>query len=75
MKVYVLVIDHKHGTDVSAYATEEKLNAALFAYCDQWWDREYGSEDRPPNNKLVTTYWERMSIDGDEWHVIEECEI
>jgi hypothetical protein len=74
-KVWVLVIDHKHGTNVSTHPSRADLDAALYNYCDEWWDREFGAETRPADDKLVSRYWDKMNESGEEWHVIEECEV
>ena len=44
-KVYVLVIDHRHGSDVSVYATQEAAAASIEAYCREWWAQEVRGAD------------------------------
>jgi hypothetical protein len=34
MKVWVLVIDHREGTNVNLFATKEAAEKALFDWCD-----------------------------------------
>jgi len=73
-KAWVLVIDHKHGANVTAHPSRAALDAELFQYCDTSWDTEF-TEPRPAYDELVARYWEKMSEGGEEWHLIEECEI
>jgi hypothetical protein len=74
MKVWVLIIDTKHGTDVSAHASKPAADRALFNYCDQFWSQEF-SEDRPDDDNLVRAYWDRQSERGEDWYKLEECEV
>ncbi|SHG87828.1 hypothetical protein [Bradyrhizobium erythrophlei] len=72
-RVWVLVIDHKHGTTVTAHPSRAAADGAVHDHCDEWWDHEFGAETRPADDELVSRYWEKMSERGEEWHVIEEC--
>lgn len=73
MKVWVLTIDDKSGTDVSVHLSRAEADAANFNYCDRSWS-EHFSEERPPADRLVRTYWEGQSLRGEDWHRIDECE-
>jgi hypothetical protein len=75
MKVWVVTIDHKHGTDSEVHASKASAEAALWGYCDEWWENEFHGVPRPSDDKLVEAYWNRMSERGEEWHTLEECEI
>jgi hypothetical protein len=75
LKVWVLIVDHKHGTNVTAHPTREAAESANRDYCDEWWDREFGAETRPSGDQIAAEYWRRMSERGEEWHLIEECEL
>ena len=75
MKVWVLVIDHREGTNVNLFATKEAAEKALFDWCDDWFPHEFPGETRPPDDKLVEEYWSLMSEWGEEWHRLEECEV
>ncbi len=70
MKVYVLVIDNRHGTTIDAFDSQEKLDACLADYCaDSWtWD-DPCPEDR---EAMIEAYWERQSNYGEEWHKTEQ---
>lgn len=75
MKVWVLVIDHKHGTDVSGHASRSAADKANLEYCDEWWGREFPDSEKPPEDALAKEYWRRMSDGGEEWHMLEEREV
>src|SRR5690242_20173653 len=64
-KVWVLVVDQKHGTEITVHRTQEGAGKAIFAYCDQFWAQQF-AEDRPPDDELVRVYWDRQSERGDE---------
>jgi hypothetical protein len=73
MKVYVLVIDNRHGTTIDAFNSQAKLDAANAEYCETNW-----CWDNPPPEDaaaMVQAYWEYQSAQGDEWHKIEEIEL
>ncbi|MBR0693634.1 hypothetical protein [Bradyrhizobium lablabi] len=75
MKVYVLVIDHKHGTEVSAFASRAAADQEVQRYCDEQWPLEFPDVDRPDDAELIAEYWHLMTERGEEWHLIEECEV
>lgn len=74
MKVWVLVIDHKHGLTVTAHANEQQAQKALWDWCNEWWEHELGSLPRPANqaDDLVDEYFELVEY---ETAHIEECEV
>lgn len=76
-KVWVFIVDRKGGTDVSVHATELDADAANWRYCDQFWHDEFGKDTPKPATaeEVVDEYWQRMSERGEEWHMLEECEI
>lgn len=62
MKVFVLTIDHKHGSDTTLHLTRADADAALAAYCDYWWDQELDGVERPHSDAdAVIVYFEKMS--------------
>lgn len=76
MKVWVFVVDHRHGTNVSVHPSKEAADAANQSYCDEWFENEFGSETKPPlGHELASRYWDLQSDRGEEWHMIEECEV
>jgi hypothetical protein len=46
--VWVCVITHKYGEDISAHATEESALAEVDAYVEEWWEREMGKDAPMP---------------------------
>lgn len=74
-KVWILVIDHKHGTTSRVFATAELAEKALLEWCKEWWLPEFGGAPMPDDDILVEDYFERMANrwgDG-ESYVLEEC--
>lgn len=76
MKVYVAVFSHRHGTDLTAYATAELANEAAFEIADEWWEREMPTWQKRPDSRkeLADQYWERMTDHGESFEV-QELEI
>lgn len=76
MKVYVGVIDHKHGTDIYAAKTQDGLYSQLAAFCREWWKNDGPEGEAPPSDReLVSAYFEYQSERGEEWHRTEEIEL
>lgn len=72
MQVYVLQIDHKHGTSISAFTTEQLAEHWVADFCREWWDHE-NVEGNPPDNdsECITQYFNH--IDGRESWEIHTC--
>lgn len=73
MNVYVLIIDHDHGTDVNVYATDELAKEALYEYVQEWWGDVSANAGYPkdcPDNaaEAIAMYFE----DNSEWYAIHE---
>lgn len=45
MRVWVVTIEHKHGTDTAVHRTEEGAQRALQGYVDRWAEEEGVSND------------------------------
>lgn len=76
--ICVLSIDHKHGTDVKAYASEASAMADLRAYVDRWWDHEFGVDIVKPDDpdERVRIYFEEMQEGRHpESYRLEACEL
>jgi hypothetical protein len=84
LKVYVLIIEHRHGRNVSVHYSDEEASIEVAAYCRDWWDREvsvrkhgFTSEDTPTEpmpddpGQLIAQYFE--AADDESWSV-EECD-
>lgn len=76
--VWVLKIDHRHGSNVTVHSTESAAQAALLTYVQEWWcetDGRCGAPDTVPADadEAIDTYFEVM---GDtEWYSIDESTI
>lgn len=66
-EVWVLVIEHRHGTNTYVFQTKEGAYAGLAGYCDEWWHHEQArtgaDDDFEPavpedNDELIRRYFE-----------------
>ncbi len=78
-QVWVLLIDHGHGTDTHVCKTEEIAQNRLIAFVKQWWSYEFEDDGDPEcpdviDGDALETYFARAreyySIRLE--HVIEE---
>lgn len=73
MKVTVLVISHRYGDSISAYASQELAWEDLENYCRYWWESELPDEPMPAEDEdIVTDYFDLV---GNEWWEMETVEI
>ena len=64
--VFVLTINHKHGTDLWIRRSSESAQAALFDFVVDWWEDAMGDKRMPKDpQKAIDAYFEEM---GDEEH-------
>ena len=76
--VYVLTVEHRHGTNVSAHASREHAEAALWEYVTDWWVEAFPNEPLP--EPADGNFWPHIDryfeVHGaDEWHNIQQCQI
>ena len=67
MKVWIAVVEHRHGQNMYAARTKRKLLDQLYAYVKQWWESEIPNEELPAKvsrTDAVNRYFERV---GHEW--------
>ena len=67
MKVWIAVIEHRHGQNVYAAKTKKALVGQLYEYVVEWWAREIPDEELPADlskQAAVDRYFERV---GHEW--------
>ena len=67
MKIWIAVVEHRHGQNVYAARTKGKLLDELYDYVKQWWDSEIPDEELPKRlskRAAVDFYFERV---GHEW--------
>jgi hypothetical protein len=64
MKIWIAVVEHRHGQNVYAAKTKKKLVDQLYDYVKQWWESEIPDEELPANvskKQVVDDYFERVS--------------
>ena len=77
---WVLLINHKHGQNISVHATEEGAQQALHAYCRDWWDEgiieQYGKPEDLSREEFIDAYFDchEHCLDA-EWYLLEEQQI
>ena len=67
MRIWIAVVEHRHGQNVYAARTKRKLLDQLYAYVKQWWESEIPDDELPANvshQDAVNRYFERV---GHEW--------
>ena len=67
MKVWVAVVEHRHGQNVYAAKTKKALVGQLYEYVEEWWASEIPDEELPahlPQQVVVDRYFESV---GHEW--------
>jgi hypothetical protein len=72
--VHVLTIDHKHGVEISAHASREAAEQALFGYVASLWDEEFDGARLSladcSRAEAIEAYFDRRSED---YRSIVEC--
>lgn len=76
MKIWILVIDHKYGTDTYAFSTEEKAREHLDGYIFEWWLTD-GPEGVDPSKLTPSERIEQYFEDhpDNEWYVLRETNL
>lgn len=75
--VWVLIIDHQHGTDISVHASCQDARQALYAYCAQQWDdgltKQYGALSKLSLEAAIDAYFDAWGMAWDyEYYLLEE---
>ena len=74
ISVWVLIIEHAYGRNVSTHRSEAAAVNACAEYAREWWSKERipGKKPKDPQT-LIDRYFEHTqhSIGGDEYYVIE----
>ena len=63
MKIWIAVVEHRHGQNVYAARTKKKLVDQLYDYVKQWWESEIPDEELPadlPKQQAVERYFEQV---------------
>jgi len=60
--VYILAVNHRHGENLSAHATEESAEQALFDYVEDEWGGEIDAPfpQEKTQKEIVDEYFERV---------------
>lgn len=66
-QVVVGVWDHKYGTDVRAFHTEERALAWRTEIADTWWEHEFQIE-RPAEGDLGQAYFDEIETESFSVH-------
>lgn len=74
MKVWVLAISHRHGTDVSVHRSEAGALDNLFSYVGDWWENDAPREEVIPHDRgeAIDRYFELVT---DEFYSLEATEL
>lgn len=75
--IYILIIEHQHGVDVSAHRIPESAYAALASYCRDFWNEAYDENpklgDEPPadDKMAVELYFKTLAdtADAEHWEI------
>ena len=63
MKIWIAVVEHRHGQNVYGARTKKKLMDQLYDYGKQWWESEIPDEELPAKaskREIVDRYFERV---------------
>jgi hypothetical protein len=71
--LWIVAIEHKHGTDLHAASTMDKADAIVRAYVDEWWEHEMEETPKPEDpDQMVEEYFDAMD---DESYMIQEANL
>ncbi|BBY54000.1 hypothetical protein H7J07_05200 [Mycobacterium koreense] len=77
--VWVLKIDHRHGTDATVHKTKQGAEEALLAYVHEWWDEaatrigaDIPAEPPADSSAAIDMYF---ATQGDEFFEIDETSV
>jgi hypothetical protein len=71
---FLLEIIHKHGVDLSLYATNELAQKGLAKYCKENWGTDEMGEIPDSDNKIIARYFEiardnTTCMDNEEYEI------
>ncbi len=67
MKIWIAVLEHRHGQNVYAATTKKKLVNQLYGYVVDWWDSEITSEALPAGLSKQDTIDRYFDLCQHEW--------
>jgi hypothetical protein len=71
--VWVMVISHRHGDDVSVFATRQGAVDCLATYVEDNWAYLFGADPMPDDVDVAITKW--FDVVGDEHYTITETTV
>jgi len=73
-QVFVLVITHRHGVNVSVHASEGAAITTLHDYARSWWHEPCAGvpPDAGTPQAVIDTYFDAVA---DEWYSLTECPV
>ena len=73
--IWVVTLNHKHGTTISCYSTEQLARDSVVRWAADNWEQEVCEGDRAEldDDQLVARYFEHM--DGEEDYDIDSAEL
>lgn len=77
MTVWLLTIEHRHGTDHWVCATREIAEANLDNYVRTWWEEEIDDKPMPATaDERIQQYFDEMAdASHPEYYTIEEHQV
>ena len=65
MEVWFLLINHRHGVDITIHATQDSAYAGLVQYCRDEWENEFADANPPAtppedDDELIDQYFENV---------------
>ena len=78
--VWVLFVDHKHGSNISAHTSEESALESLYQYCSDEWDEglnsQYGRLNDLNREQAIEAYFDAHNLAFDsEWYILKKLHI
>jgi hypothetical protein len=75
--LWIVVVEHDHGTDAWACLSEEVAWSTLDEWAFVWWDQEFPDDPYPPLESIRETYFDRMAeyIKGESYIMIGPTQI
>jgi hypothetical protein len=75
--VYVLLYSHRHGDDISVYASYDLARAGLAGICREWWNDARAGDDSFPaspdglsDDEVIARYFNAMDS-TESWEITE----
>ncbi len=73
MKVHILIIEHRHGTNFYANESAEGVLRQLDSYIRDWWEKELPHETIPAEREdRIRQYFEYVNSES---YILEEVEV